>query len=116
MLDRLAMSELRIRSSPRRPILLGAVCGAHGFTVLRQLIDRERMPDTRRQLVGALGQTRQAGTPDACRSHAATRMQSARRGRLPASQRGPARSLMTAIINADASDVVHSAPFRVWRG
>ena len=62
LLDRLASatSDGNLRQSARSA--LGSTRGAHGFDVLQRLLNAERIPEVHRQLVSAIGQTRQPGT------------------------------------------------------
>lgn len=48
---------------------LASTRGAHGFATVQKLAAAEREPEMRRMLVGALGQTRETGTPEALRPY-----------------------------------------------
>jgi HEAT repeat protein len=64
----------RLAGAPENPLRqsaishLGSLRGAPGFATLQRLLAAERMPEVRRQLTGALGQTREPGTVDAMRT------------------------------------------------
>ena len=67
ILDRIATSsnsELRTAAIT----LLGSRRGAHGFASLQKMLQGERMPNTRVELVNAIGQTRESGTVGALRA------------------------------------------------
>jgi hypothetical protein len=110
ILDRLATGASDTSQRRQARSLLGSARGAHGFATLRQLLDTERLPDIRRQLVSALGASRQPGTADLMLTLARRDSDPKVRGEaaywLP--QRGGTRVLadVKAIIDTDASDAV----------
>lgn len=66
MLDRMAATgDLRQQAAQA----LASTRGAHGFSTVQKLAAAEREPEMRRILVGALGQTRETGTPEALRPY-----------------------------------------------
>jgi hypothetical protein len=67
ILDRLLTTAGEPDRREQAMTLVGRLRGAHGFTVLRKLLDGERASDMRVHLVNALGQTREPGTVDALR-------------------------------------------------
>jgi len=110
ILDRLASaaSDSSLRRTARSS--LGSTRGAHGFAVIRQLIDAEQLPEIRRQLVNALGQTRQPGSADALLGIARRDPDAKIRAEAVywVPQRGGPRvvSDVTAIIDSETSDEV----------
>ena len=110
ILDRFATaaSDSNLRRLART--LLGSRRGAHGFETLRRLLEGERLPEMRRQLVTAIGQTRQPATADALLAVAKQDMDAKVRAEaaywLP--QRGGAKFVgqLQTIIAADANDGV----------
>ena len=110
LVDRFATgtSDTPLRRHART--LLGSRRGAHGFETLRRLFEAERLPEMRRQLINALGQTRQPATADllltAAKQDPDPKVRAEAAYWLP--QRGGARfvSQVQAIIGADANDSV----------
>ncbi len=110
VLDRLADDEKDSTLRRLARTLLGTRRGAHGFDTLRRLFQAERLADSRRQLIAALGQTHETATPDTLQS-AATRdpdpqVRAEAAYWLP--QRGGARyaTAVRAIADSDSSDAV----------
>jgi hypothetical protein len=67
VLDRLAATTGDMRRQAAHA--LAATRGAHGLATVQKLTAAEKEPEMRRMLVGALGLTREAGTPDALRPY-----------------------------------------------
>jgi hypothetical protein len=68
VLDRIAGGERDTHLRQSAMSRLATLRGAAGFATLRTLLDAERTPEIRRQLVSALGQTREPGTGDVMRA------------------------------------------------
>jgi hypothetical protein len=66
VLDRMAAGGDMRRQAAQA---LASTRGAHGFATVQKLAAAEQEPEMRRTLVGALGLTREAGTPDALRPY-----------------------------------------------
>jgi len=67
ILDRIAANDDDASLRQQAQDALGTLRGAHGFATLRALLASTQAPDTRRQLVTALGQTRERETVEALR-------------------------------------------------
>jgi hypothetical protein len=108
VLDRVAASDANQNLQRTARSLLGSTRGAHGFSTLQQLLATERLPDNRRQLVSALGQTGQSGTAAALLAIAQqdndARVRAEAAYWLP--QRGGRLSDVLAIVERDANDTV----------
>jgi HEAT repeat protein len=110
LLDRHASEDLDTNARRLARSLLGSARGAHGFETLRRLLDAERLPDMRRQLVTSIGQTRQPGTADLLLKIATSDSDAKVRGEaaywLPQRGGAPVVPRVLAIVEADASDSV----------
>jgi hypothetical protein len=110
LLDRLAASDADTNVRRLARTHLGSARGAHGFATLRRLLEAERLPEIRRQLVGSLGQTREPGTAalllGLARSDTDASIRADAAYWLP--QRGTEQDIRNtiAIVNADTADVV----------
>ena len=110
ILDRVATADADNGQRRLARTLLRSARGAHGFIMLRRLLEAERFPDIRRQLVGALGQTREAGAADVflalARNDTDPRIRAEAVYWLP--QRAGAQGTRDAlaIVNDDAADIV----------
>jgi len=110
MLDRLAAGDADSNTRRMARSLLGSARGAHGFATLQHLLESERLPELRRQLVSAIGQTREPGTADVLLKLATSDADANVRGEaaywLP--QRGGAAMVprVSGIVQSDASDRV----------
>lgn len=67
VLDRTATSDVDFDRRNRATSLLARLRGAHGFAMVRKLLEAEHAPEARRQLVAALGEVREPGVVDALR-------------------------------------------------
>jgi len=108
VLDRVAASDSNQNLQRTARSLLGSTRGAHGFSTLQKLLAAERVPDNRRQLANAIGQTRQPGTAAALL--ALSQQDTDARVRAEAAywlpQRGGQVTDAMAIIERDSADVV----------
>lgn len=110
LLDRLAGADTDSSTRRLARSLLGSRRGAHGFAALRQLLEQERLPEIRRQLITAIGQSSQPATAEVLAGVARRDWDAKVRAEaaywLPQRGGAPVIADLVALINADDSDAV----------